>query len=138
MVSNVLLQALSGKVPLSGCKPLNSVFCHAQLVQKSQSVCATATVASKTTQNNLCVDTNATVGEVLLSTGFSLGGRSVGPVAGAATAGVQPVRRAMPQLLRNGLSPENHIRKSLQTTHPCMRPASLPPYGRSRATIRTS
>ena len=73
------------------------------------------------------MDTNATVEEVLLSTKVSpSGGLSVGTVARSATSRLQLFRKAVPELLPYGLSRES---QRLHATHPCMRPATLPPYG---------
>ena len=86
-------------------------FCPAQLLRnRAEQYAQQQTVTSKTGQHNLCMDT-ANVSPS--------GGCSVGAVARTATACLQLVGTVMLQLLPDGLL----------STHPCMRPANLRPYG---------
>ena len=50
------------------------------------------------------------------------GGRALGVVATRIAAASQPVRRALPQLLPDGLGPDRHLRAAHGVAHPFYRP----------------
>ena len=43
-------------------------------------------------------------------------------------SGIQPTGRAMPQLLPDGLGPQDHLKVALVTVHPLARPAAVPEW----------
>ena len=45
-----------------------------------------------------------------------------------ASSGIQPTGRALPQLVPDGLGPEDHVKVALATTHPLARPPSIPSW----------
>ena len=73
------------------------------------------------------VDPSQTVESLLTELGFEIprdGERLT--VATRVSSGVQPTGRSMPQLLPDGLGPEDHLIVAKSTTHPISRPPSLP------------
>ena len=67
--------------------------------------------------------------ERLQQQGFEPSGkRSCNVVAQRIAAGNQPVRRAVPMLLPEGLGPENHLSLALKLVHPFELPVSLPEH----------
>ena len=72
------------------------------------------------------------VESLLSDMGFKVAGNSdVATVAMRVTAGVQPTGRSMPQLLSDGLGPDDHLTVAKSLTHPMARPPSLPSYVQS-------
>lgn len=55
-------------------------------------------------------------------------GRESSTIAVRLGAGVQPTGRAMPQLLPDGLGPDDHVKVALATVHPLARPPTVPGY----------
>ena len=53
-------------------------------------------------------------------------GRQTATTALRVGAGVQPTGRAMPQLLPDGLGPDDHVKVALVTVHPLARPPRGP------------
>ena len=63
-----------------------------------------------------------TVRDVIDETGFTPScKRSLTVIGNRVSSGIQPVRRALPQLIPPGLSPELHLRIAHTTTHPYLR-----------------
>jgi len=72
---------------------------------------------------------DTTLQDIIEAANFSPSGhRTVQAVARAVAAGLQPNKRAMPQLLPDNLPPDSHVQLALATVHPCLRPAALPPH----------
>lgn len=55
-------------------------------------------------------------------------GREIATTASRVGAEVQPKGRAMPQLLPDGLSPDNHLVVAKATVHPTARPPTIPQW----------
>ena len=75
------------------------------------------------------VPADVSVGAVLSDMDFVVpGGRDRDTVASKVGAGLQPGGRDMPQLLPDGLGPDNHLIVALATPHPFSRPPHVPSY----------
>ena len=75
------------------------------------------------------VSGDVSVESLLIDMGFKPSGHTdVATVATRVTAGVQPTGRSMPQLLPDGLGPDDHLTVAKSIVHPFARPPSLPGY----------
>ena len=73
------------------------------------------------------VDPSKAVDDILVSMGFEVpGGAERLTIATRVSSRVQPTGRCMPQLLPDGLWPEQHSTVANASTHPVARPPSLP------------
>ena len=67
-------------------------------------------------------DKFANVAEVIEEAGFVPAGRAaVGAVSSRVSAASQPHKQVLPQLIVDGLEPEDHLREALQVVHPFQR-----------------
>ena len=75
------------------------------------------------------VRADTTVESLLSDMGFIAAGKTdTAVVATRVTAGAQPTGRSMPQLLPDGLGPDNHLEVAKGVMHPMARPPSVPAY----------
>ena len=75
------------------------------------------------------VPSDVPVGTMLLEMDFQLPrGKEVDGVAFSAGSGVPPTGRVMPQLLPDGLGPDDHLKVASVTPHPLARPPTVHPY----------
>ena len=69
----------------------------------------------------LLMTNGATHRETLAMSNFTpSGSRSIDRAAEVLTGGAQPTRKALPQLIPNGLTPDIHLQAALGTSHPLL------------------
>ena len=85
------------------------------------------------------VDPDVTVESLLRDMGFEVPKKGdIEVVATRVTAGVQPTGRTVPQIIPDGLGPDDHLLVARKLVHPMARPPTVPGYVRSAVEAQNS